>query len=697
MRNLYIAGTGPGSGKSLVVAGIMDLLNAAGLRVGFFRPIVAEGGEDKLTEWARSHWALGNAKEELRGCTADVANAMAADGKLEALIELILDRFRSLNDGFDIVVCVGTDFEGLLPSFELDFNIDLARNLGCSMLGVVPGFQGTADSLLDAARMAHASIRERGADVLGVFVNGVQANEVEEAKRMRAQRWSDKELLYFLPAVESLNHATVGEIRDAVGAVLIRGDSAGLERDVGSCVVAAMQVPDYLRRLEDRAFVVTPGDRCDVILASLATHLSTRGPRISGLLLTGGIEPDPTAMAVVDGLPGVRVPILSVEDNTLEAALAVSKVEAQLLPGPKRRLTAALGTFERHVDVDHLRQRIRIDEPTRVTPLMFEYDLLQRARAADKRIVLPEGADERILRAAEIVSLRKSAHLTLLGHEAEVRQRMGALGLALDDVEVVDPSTSPLRDRFAEVYAELRAHKGMTTDFAREVVVDPSYFGTLMVHLGEVDGMVSGAVHTTQHTIRPAFEIIKTRPGSKLVSSVFLMCLPDKVLVYGDCAVNPNPNAEVLADIAIASADTARQFGIEPRVALLSYSSGSSGKGADVEKVRQAARIARERKPSLRLDGPMQYDAAVDPKVGRSKLPDSEVAGRASVLVFPDLNAGNNTYKAVQRSSGAVAIGPVLQGLNRPVNDLSRGCTVADVVNTIAITAIQAVAKEDKP
>jgi phosphate acetyltransferase len=304
--------------------------------------------------------------------------------------------------------------------------------------------------------------------------------------------------------------------------------------------------------------------------------------------------------------------------------------------------------------------------------------------------VLPEGSEERILRAAEILIRRDVADLILLGNSQEISQKISFLGLHLHQVDIIDPMNSELTERFAGIYVELRRHKGMTVERARDTVTDVSYFGTMMVYDGLADGMVSGAIHTTGETIRPAFEIIRTRPGVSIVSSVFLMCLPDKVLIYGDCAVNPNPDAEDLADIAITSSGTAAAFGIEPRVAMLSYSTGASGKGADVEKVREAVRIARARRPDLKLEGPIQYDAAVDASVARSKLPDSEVAGHATVFIFPDLNTGNNTYKAVQRSAGAVAIGPVLQGLNKPVNDLSRGCTVTDIVNTVTITAIQA-------
>lgn len=330
----------------------------------------------------------------------------------------------------------------------------------------------------------------------------------------------------------------------------------------------------------------------------------------------------------------------------------------------------------------------------RITPMMFEHELLEQARADRRRVVLPEGTEERVLRAADVLMRRDVCDLTLLGDPDAIRKKAADLGIDLADTRLIDPQTSELRQTFAERYAQLRAHRGVTVELAYDVVADVNYFGTLMVQEGLADGMVSGAVHSTAATVRPAFEIIKTEPGASIVSSVFFMCLADKVLVYGDCAVNPDPDAEQLADIAVQSAATAARFGVEPRIAMLSYSTGTSGSGADVDKVREATDLVRASRPDLSVEGPIQYDAAVEPSVAATKLPGSEVAGRATVLVFPDLNTGNNTYKAVQRSAGAVAVGPVLQGLRKPVNDLSRGALVQDIVNTVAITAIQAQGKE---
>jgi phosphate acetyltransferase len=422
----------------------------------------------------------------------------------------------------------------------------------------------------------------------------------------------------------------------------------------------------------------------------LASRLSAGYPNVSGLVLTGGLQPEPQILRLLDGFGSNLPPIFSVAADTYTTARKVNGVVPVIRPDSERKIAAALGVFETSVDLAELENRIAVTRSDRVTPLMFEYELIERARADRKRIVLPEGTDERILEAAQLLVRRAAVDVVLLGDGDEVASRAASLGVDLEGVTIVDPAAPDLHEDYAARYHELRSHRGVTEEVARDTMLDVNYFGTMMVHTGEADGMVSGAAHTTASTIRPAFEFIRTKPGVTVVSSVFLMLLADRVLVYGDCAVNPDPDAEQLADIAVSSAETAATFGIPARVAMLSYSTGESGSGAAVDKVRRACELARERRPDLVIDGPLQYDAAVDASVAQAKRPDSDVAGQATVFIFPDLNTGNNTYKAVQRSAGAVAIGPVLQGLNKPVNDLSRGCQVSDVVNTVAITAVQA-------
>ncbi|WP_058556192.1 phosphate acetyltransferase [Thiohalocapsa sp. ML1] len=691
MQSIYIAGAGAGSGKSVVVLGFMELLSAINQRVGFFRPIVnRDVHEDNLTTLIRKRYDLPFPAKQLYGCTAEQASELVAAGRYDELLKRILDKYMLLDEQCDIVLCAGTDYDGLVPSLEFDFNADLANNFGCTIVVVVKGFKRSPDEALHAVHMAHESMVNRCGDLLATIVNGVDPDFVELVKRRARAVLPADETLYVLPEAEALAKPTIGEISKMLGGDCLCGEGDALTQVVTTYKVAAMEIPEFLNYIEDGCLIITAGDRSDIILASLAADVSDSYPRVAGLLLTGGLRPAPNVQRLLNGLRRNKVSVLSVAEDTFQTALAVSRVESTILPGDDRKIAAALGLFEHNVDIKELQQRIAVHHSERVTPLMFEYELVHRAKAARKHIVLPEGTDERILRAAEILTLRSVADLTLLGDPDKIRRRIGELGLQLPDIRIIDPTTSPKRDEYAGIYYELRKHKGISEQMAQDALADVSYFGTLMVYTGDADGMVSGAVHTTQHTIRPSFETIRTKPGTKLVSSVFFMCLADRVLVYGDCAVNPNPDAEQLADIAVTSAETAAAFGIEPRVAMLSYSTGASGKGADVEKVREAVRIARSRNPELKLDGPIQYDAAVDFSVARSKLPDSEVAGKATVFIFPDLNTGNNTYKAVQRSAGAVAIGPVLQGLNKPVNDLSRGCTVTDIVNTVTITAIQA-------
>ncbi|HWV49280.1 MAG TPA: phosphate acetyltransferase, partial [Microbacterium sp.] len=495
--------------------------------------------------------------------------------------------------------------------------------------------------------------------------------------------------VWAIPEDRSLVAPSIRGILNAVDGRLVKGDDDLLAREALSVVVAGMSMVNVLPRLTADSVVIIPADRTEVLLAALLADASGTFPSIAGIVLNGPFSLPESIEKLLDGLAS-RVPIIATDLGTYDTAVRVMGARGRLAADSRRRYDTALGLFQTHVDISELTRLLGLAEATVVTPLMFEYGLIERARSDRKRIVLPEGGDDRILRAAATLLARDVAELTILGDEPAIRARAVELGVDIAAAQIISTTDPSYVERFAAEYARLRAHKGVTLAQAADTVTDVSYFGTMMVHLGLADGMVSGAAHTTAHTIRPSFEIIKTRPGVDVVSSVFLMALSDRVLVYGDCAVIPDPTSAQLADIAISSAETARQFGIDPRVAMLSYSTGESGSGADVDKVREATALVRERAPELLVEGPIQYDAAADAAVAKAKLPGSDVAGRATVFVFPDLNTGNNTYKAVQRSAGAVAIGPVLQGLNKPINDLSRGALVDDIVNTVAITAIQA-------
>lgn len=696
-NNLYITSTEARSGKSLISLGVMEMLLGKIDRVGFFRPIVnidpGLKNPDNDINLISSRFKLEIPYEKMYGCTSKDVENLIAVGKDEEILERIIRKYNQLTETCDFVLCEGTDFASSTASFELDINAEISKNLGSPVLLVANAYQKSMDDTLRSIELSIDSLSEKGCHTIATIVNRVEPKEGKRiVKHLKKRGLIKKQLVYTIPDEEYLGKPTVGEIADILGAEVLYGEEQ-LDRHVFNFTVAAMQLQNFLTRIDHGSLIITPGDRADVIVACLAAVSSTSMENISGILLTGDLKPEESIWKLIKGFSQM-VPILSVKDNTFPTAAIVDKVHAIISPDDDRKITRALAVFEKNVDVVQLGEEIVKTRTAIVTPKMFEYELVKKAKKHRQHIVLPEGEEERILRAAETLLRREVVDITLLGDEQRIRDRISELGLRLNNAIIIDPSKSRVFDEYVQTYFELRKHRGITVENARDIMSDVTYFGTMMIYKGNADGMVSGSVHSTADTIRPAFEIIKTKAGFSIVSSVFFMCLAEKVLVYGDCAVNPSPNANQLAEITLSSAHTAKAFGIDPVVALLSYSTGKSGSGEDVVRVREATKIAkemaRESYPGLKIDGPIQYDAAVEPSVAKTKMPESDVAGRATVFIFPDLNTGNNTYKAVQRSAGAVAIGPVLQGLKQPVNDLSRGCTIPDIVNTVAITAIQA-------
>ena len=691
--SLYIANLEKDSGKLLITLGVLELLSRRIGRVGFFRPITA--GDDKTDDFIliRNRYGIDLSNEEMAGVSHDAARALIAAGDEQRLFREIVDKFGAVRRKCDFLLCEGPTISNLSEAFDADISIRIARELGLPTLHVANARGLSVSALLNNIGVAEQLYEQFQCPLLAVFVNRVDPALLAEAETaVRASHQHKSYLLDLVPELPGLGMPTMEEIVAGLDARHFSGPATGLQRDVHALKVAAMGAGTFIDTLAEDDLIITPGDRPDIIFATLAAIASRHFPSPAGLLLSGGMAPSPSVARLLEGIDHLSLPIYLAAGDTFPVAMRASSIKGVLRPQNEQKVARALGHFESHVEVEALEQRVIETVTTTLSPLMFEYSLFQRARSDRRHIVLPEGDEERILRATEILRAREIVDLTLLGDEQTIRNHAAALGLKLQDVAIIDPRTSALREEFIETLFQLRRHKGVTRDWASDAINDVSYFGTMMVHTDRAHGMVSGAVHTTQHTIRPAFQIIRTRPGIEVVSSVFFMCLETRVLVYGDCAVNPNPTSAELAEIAISSAETAAMFGIEPVVAMLSYSSGSSGEGEDVDRVREAVRLARRLRPDLKIDGPLQYDAAIDASVGRQKMPGSEVAGHATVFIFPDLNTGNNTYKAVQRSAGAVAIGPVLQGLNKPVNDLSRGCLVADIVNTVAITAIQAQA-----
>ncbi|WP_020586401.1 phosphate acetyltransferase [Desulfobacter curvatus] len=695
-NSLYITTTETRSGKSLIVLGLMQLLLKDIRIVGFFRPIINPGPEetrDHDIDLVLSHFNIGLQYEETYAYTLEEAKQMVRSGRQAEMMKTILNKYKALEEKSRFVLCEGTDFAAGSEAFEFDINAGVIADIGCPALVVSYGYEKDAEQVITSCQLALESLYHKGVDVLAVMVNRVAPDALHSLKIALDHAIDRPEvLIYTIPETQALSRPSFRDLIPAVDAQVLYGQQ-GLENQIAGCVIAAMLAPNFLPYIKKNDLVITSGDRSSIVITCIASRLSMAYPDIAGILVTGGIPIPDSIIRLIHGWKELPVPILLTGMDTHTAVKAVDQIYGRISPDDPQRIALALGVFEANVDAGSFRQRLAARKSVRITPQMFEYSLIEKAKKDRRHIVLPEGSSDRVLKSADIILRRSFCDITILGKCEAVERRVKELGLNLSQARIIQPDASPWLEDFAQTYFELRKNKGVSLDMARDTMTDTSYFGTMMVHKGHADGMVSGSVNTTAHTILPAFQIIKTLPGSSIVSSVFLMCLKDRVLVFGDCAVNPNPTASQLAEIAVTSAGTAAIFGIEPRVAMLSYSTGSSGTGADVDKVAQATAMAREKAPDLPIEGPIQYDAAIDPVVAMTKLPDSQVAGRATVFVFPDLNTGNNTYKAVQRASEkAVAIGPVLQGLKRPINDLSRGCTVPDIVNTVAITAIQAQA-----
>ena len=697
-NNLYLTATEERSGKSAVLLGVMQMILKEAGRTAIFRPIINDhvfGRTDHDINLVLKYFNLDIPYEDTHAYTLSEARQLITTGQEELLYGNILKKYKKLEADYDFILCEGTDFRGKDPGFEFDLNANIAANLGAPVLLVASGRDKNTNEICAHVHISVDSLQGMNIDIAGCIINRVPESFIRDTA---VNTWCREQFggefpLYVIPENKSLGCPTIDDVKRWLGAEVLYGKPSMLNL-VDNYLVAAMQISNFLTYIKEGSLIITPGDRSDIIIASLASRISSAYPNIAGIILTGGIEASPTVQRLIKGWTGIPVPVLYVESHTFDTVHSVNELYGHIEPGDERRTATALGWFSRYVNVAQLSKKVISTSSSKITPRMFEYTLVEKASENKQRIVLPEGTGERILNAVDIILRRNIAEITLLGKKDQILKTAADLNLNIEAAQIIDPANSEHYDDFVETYFELRKHKNIVRDVARDRMSDPTYFGTMMVHKGLADGMVSGSVTTTAQTIRPAFEFVKTKPGVSVVSSIFIMLLQSKVLAFGDCAVVPDPDAQQLAEIALSSAETAKIYGIEPRVAMLSYSTGSSGSGKDVDKVIQATEIAQklmaERGLDFPLEGPLQYDAAFDPTVGKLKLPGSQVAGRATVFIFPDLNTGNNTYKAVQRAANAVAMGPVLQGLRKPVNDLSRGCTVQDIVYTVALTAIQA-------
>ena len=693
-KAVYIATMENGSGKSIVTLGLMRILLGKVAKVGYFKPIISDLNADKKDNHINTvlkHFELDISFEDAYAFTKSEVLAKKHEGKIDEVIDAIIERYKELEETYDFILVEGTDFSGEGTATELEINTDIAKNLGIPTIIVESGAGKTMGEFVNNLLAAYDLFIENEVNVLSVVANKVMPENLQWVKDELYKKLPKEIIVNAIPIVESLANPTIKEIIDGLQAEVIFGKEECLNNQVAHVIVGAMQLRNFLLRLEKNTLIVTPGDRADLILGALQAHLSDNYPKIAGIVLSGNITPEEPIIRLVSGLAS-KIPILVAKGGTYQVANDAGNIQPQIYANNTGKIQLSIRTFNEYVAEKELAKALITFKSNGITPRMFQYNLLKRAKEEKKHIVLPEGTDDRILTAAARITNQDIADITVLGDRVRIEKRVKQLGIAFDfeKIKIVDPASSPHYKDYTETLFELRKHKNMNLAMAEDKMMNVSYFGTMMVYKNHADGMVSGAAHTTQHTILPAFQFIKTKPGVSVVSSIFFMLLDDRVSIMGDCAINPNPTAEELAEIAISSADSTKAFGIAPKIAMLSYSSGASGVGQDVERVRKATEIVKKLRPDLKIEGPIQYDAAVDAHIGKSKLPDSEVAGQANVLIFPDLNTGNNTYKAVQRETGAMAIGPMLQGLNKPINDLSRGCTVDDIFNTIIITAIQA-------
>lgn len=685
VNHLYIASLEPNAGTLIVVMGFMELIKSRLHKIAYFKPItIDKASEDTDIQFLHHYFKLDQSPSESSLYTFNEVEKLLSQGDEAQIIERIIDHYHDLVSRYDFVIVHGFNPESLSKVLPYNLNHRIAKNLQAPYLCVYSAKDKTNDDLYHEIALERFSLANEHVESLCFIIN-----------RMSSSAYQSFQLTENIPTfcmkeVEELNALRIIEIHDALNARLLLGKPEHLDRSIKKPKIAAMNVEHILERFEEGDLIIVPGDRVDIILSAIYVNNAQNFPSIAGIILTGGLIPDETFLKLLKGGQKIPLPILCVETDTYETTRQILQIRPSLRPHQDRKIALAMGEFMSAVEPSKIFDLLQTASSKSITPAMFEYRLYQRAHQNRKRIVLPETNDERILRAADILLRRDAVDLILLGEPKTIHHHASVLNLDLSKATVIDPFHSPRMQVYVDQFYSLRQHKGLTLPTAKDALTHRTYFGTMMVYNNEADGMVSGAIHTTQETILPALQIIKTLPNISLVSSLFFMCLESNVLVYADCAVNQDPNAQELAQIAIASALSAQQFGIEPRIAMLSYSTGNSGHGSDVEKVREATRIVQSLYPNLLIEGPIQYDAAIDPEVAKIKLPSSPVAGQATIFIFPDLNTGNNTYKAVQRSSGAIAIGPILQGLKKPINDLSRGCTITDIVNTVLITAIQA-------
>jgi phosphate acetyltransferase len=688
IKSIYVYAQEKGAGSLFVTMGMMDILKKNIDKVAIFRPIIYnKDSKDTDIDFLLQRYNIDIDYEDTYGFDVEYVEMMISKNKTNELINQLIQKFKKLEQEYDFVLCEGIRRSFLNITINYDMNIKIAQNFGSAVINIINAHKTNIVDIYESLVVEEKTLVSEGCTHFATFINRLSDTQHEKLELMLLESNIN---CFLLKENKELGRLSIQDVIEGTGAEVIHMGEYDNLRVIHQVKVGASSLDNFLQYLEEGDFIVLPADRSELIVGIMMAMYSSNYPNISGIIFPFSMRAHPNIVKLIEGIKDFSIPILCVATDTYDTATIISKIPPRLRVTSKRKIALALGMFYDSTNIESIEKKITSTYNTTMTPIMFEYKLFEMARANKKRIVLPESRDERILRASEIILRRGVAEIILLGKEDEIIENYKRIGVNLDGATIIDHTKSELFDEFVDSFLELRKKKGVSLAAAQDAMLHKNYFATMMVHLGYADGMVSGAIHSTGDTIRPALQIIKTTPNTDIVSSVFFMCLKNKVLVYGDCAVNQDPNASELSQIAFSSAKTAQAFGITPKLAMLSYSTGNSGSGADVDKVKEATTLLQKLHPDILSEGPIQYDAAIDKKVALKKLPNSKVAGDASVFIFPDLNTGNNTYKAVQRSSGAIAIGPILQGLNKPINDLSRGCLVEDIVNTVAITAIQA-------
>ncbi len=693
-KNIYIASTQRGSGKTAISMGLINSFKKIVNRIGFFKPIGQKlENTNKIdfdTSVMKEIYQLKEPLEIINPFTFESVREHIIHNKQDELLSKIKESYNKISKDNDLIIIEGTDCSGMASAFEFDINSDIVKCLNAKVILVCDGkYSDSIDEITSQILMSENSFKEKDCDFVGVILNRVDENQRDEILNFIPNFLEGRKLKFFgaIPEMIILSKPTMDEIAEKTNAEVIYGKDFLLNIPFHT-IIAAMTPRNALKHIKENALIITPGDRDDILLAAMCSQISSTCPNIAGIILTGGLQPDDFIKKLISGVGEFRIPILSVKEDTFTTGTIINNLKISIRAKDKVKIYQVNKSIEKFVDVQSIYKSLQIKKKRKATPQDFLDKIIFSAIEYHKHIVLPEGPEERTLKAAAKLTQNKIADITLIGNKDRITEHAKELGVNIYGANIVDPLTSDKTQKYGEIYYELRKHKkNITLENAIDQMKDTIYFGTMMIYNNEANGLVSGAIHSTADTIRPALQIIKTKPSISVVSSVFFMCIEDKVLVYGDCAVVPDPTAEELADIGITSSDTAKAFGIEPHVAFLSYATGKSAAGPSVEKVINATKLAQERRPDLPIEGPIQYDAAIEPDVAKIKLPQSKVAGKATVFIFPDLNSGNIAYKSVQRSAHAIAVGPILQGLNKPVNDLSRGCTDDEIVYTVAMTA----------